>query len=42
MLGGVISLHVLVEGSLVWGELVTERALVVEASFNMAVLDMAY
>ena len=41
MLGGVISLHVLVEGSLVWGQLVAERALVVEVSLNVAVLDMA-
>ena len=41
MLGGVISLHVLVEGSLVWGQLVAERALVAEVSLNVAVLDMA-
>ena len=41
MLGGVISLHVLVEGSLVWGQLVAERTLVAEVSLNVAVLDMA-
>ena len=41
MLGGVISLHVLVEGSLVWGQLVAEWALVAEVFLNVAVLDMA-
>ena len=41
MLGGVISLHVLVEGSLVWRQLVAEWALVAEVFLNVAVLDMA-
>ena len=40
MLRRVISFHVLVEGSLVGSQLIAKWTLVVEISFNVAILDM--